>query len=63
MRLLTTHQVADRLQVSPTTLADWRWKKDRPTIPADLPWLHWYDEAALDLWVVHRTINEIPRGV
>lgn len=62
MRLLTTQQVATRLQLSPDTLADWRWKRIGPPFLRISRGCIRYDEATLDLWISTQTIREIPRS-
>ena len=57
---LNTDQVAELLGLRPSTLADWRWQRKGP------PWIQVsrgcvrYDQAALEDWLVSRTIHEIP---
>ena len=57
---LTTEQVAEMLNLSPCTLADWRWqRKGPPWIPVTRGCVR-YDQAALEAWIENRTIHEIP---
>lgn len=62
MKLLTTSQVAEKLQLSGSTIEDWRWKRLRPPFIRVSKGCIRYDEDALDMWIRERMIQEIPRS-
>jgi predicted DNA-binding transcriptional regulator AlpA len=62
MKLLNTSQVAEKLQLSRSTLEDWRWKRQGPPFLRISRGCIRYDEDALDVWIRERMIQEVLRS-
>ena len=62
MKLLTTSQVADKLQLSESTLEDWRWKRSGPPFLRISRGCVRYEEDALEAWIHERMVYELPHS-
>ena len=62
MKLLTTSQVAEKLQLSDSTLEDWRWKRLGPPFLRISRGCVRYDEDALEAWIQERMVYELPHS-
>jgi predicted DNA-binding transcriptional regulator AlpA len=62
MKLLTTSQVAEKLQLSDSTLEDWRWKRLGPPFLRISRGCVRYDEDALEAWIQERMVHELPHS-
>ena len=62
MTLLTTPQVAERLQLSASTLEDWRWKRIGPPFLRLSRGCIRYSAEAVDAWIARHAVFESPRS-
>jgi predicted DNA-binding transcriptional regulator AlpA len=61
-RLLDTEQVAEILQLSASTLEDWRWqRKGPPFVRISRSCIRYYEDA-LYAWIDAQTVTEIPKA-
>jgi predicted DNA-binding transcriptional regulator AlpA len=60
IKLLTTKQAAEMLQLSASTLEDWRWKRIGPRFIRVSGGCIRYDEVELEAWLKGRVLDPIP---
>ena len=62
MALLRQEQVAEMLQLSPSTLEDWRWKRLGPPFIRVSRGCIRYEEGDIKQWLETLRVREIPRA-